>query len=83
MKLLATGNPCLNQIVKIGSWAYGIQCHFELTSAMMERWINEDPDLQLADRDELHNDFSVLKEQYQQTGHTLFRNFLGLAGFCV
>jgi len=83
MKLLATGNLCLNQIVKTGRWAYGIQCHFELTSAMMERWINEDPDLQLADRNELHNDFSALSEQYLKTGDTLFRNFLGLAGFCV
>ena len=83
MKLMATGNACLNQIVKIGSSAYGIQCHFELTSAMLERWINEDPDLKLADRNELQNDFQTMREQYLQTGNTLFRNFLGICGFCV
>ena len=83
MKLMATGNPCLNQIIKIGSSAYGIQCHFELTSAMLERWINEDPDLKLADRNELQNDFQAMSEQYLQTGNILFRNFLGICGFCI
>lgn len=83
MKLLATGNPCSNQIIRIGQWAYGIQCHLELTSEMLEIWINEDPDLKLAERKELHNDLSALREHYLQTGNTLFRNFLGLAGFCV
>jgi GMP synthase (glutamine-hydrolysing) len=83
MKLMATGNPCINQIIKIGSSAYGIQCHFELTSAMLERWINEDPDLKLADRNKLQNDFQAIREEYLQTGNTLFRNFLGICGFCV
>ncbi|MBC8006330.1 MAG: type 1 glutamine amidotransferase, partial [Verrucomicrobia bacterium] len=32
MTLLATGQFCTNQVVKVGSNAYGIQCHFELTS---------------------------------------------------
>jgi GMP synthase-like glutamine amidotransferase len=83
MQLLATGNPCRNQIVKIGSVAYGIQCHFELTEEMLERWIYEDPDLKLLDKNELHNDFSALGEVYLQTGYQLFRNFLRIAGFLI
>jgi GMP synthase-like glutamine amidotransferase len=83
MKLLATGNACLNQIVRIGHGAYGIQCHFELTEPMFERWINEDPDLQLLDRNELQNDFRALRELYFHTGYKLFRNFLSIAGFLI
>jgi GMP synthase-like glutamine amidotransferase len=45
MVLLATGKFCRNQIVRVGSNAYGIQCHFELTPEMFEIWINEDTDL--------------------------------------
>jgi GMP synthase (glutamine-hydrolysing) len=83
MKLLATGNPCQNQIVKIGALAYGIQCHFELTAVMFERWISEDPDLQLLDKKELQKDYMALQKLYLQTGYQLFRNFLSIAGFVI
>ena len=83
MKLLGTGKPCLNQIVRIGPAAYGIQCHFELTAEMFDRWINEDPDLLLLDKNELRKDFIALREQYLQTGYGLFRNFLVMAGFLI
>jgi GMP synthase (glutamine-hydrolysing) len=83
MKLLATGNPCHNQIVKIGPVAYGIQCHFELTTDMLNRWIDEDTDLRFADKNELQRDFSDLQEQYVKTGSKLFQNFLKLTGFLI
>jgi len=83
MHLLATGNPCMNQIIRIGSAAYGIQCHFELNEEMFGRWINEDPDLQLLDQNVLQRDFIALREVYLQTGYQLFRNFLRLAGFSI
>lgn len=81
MKLLAIGEHCRNQIVKIGTNSYGIQCHFELTSQMLQTWINEDQDLKKLDRDQLQSDFETIKDNYIQTGRQLFLNFLNIAGF--
>lgn len=81
MKLLAVGKFCRNQIVKIGSNSYGIQCHFELTPEMFEIWINEDPDLQKLDQNQLRSDFITIKDKYAKVGRQLFQNFLNIAGF--
>jgi len=81
MKLLATGKFCRNQIVKVGTNAYGIQCHFELTSEMLEDWLDADSDLKLVDKDNLWTDFESFKDEYLQTGNKLFCNFLTLSGF--
>jgi len=79
MKLLASGKYCRNQIVKAGTNAYGIQCHFEITREMFEKWIEEDPDLQRLDKKQLQSDFETLKEHYHLTGRQLFTNFLKIA----
>ena len=81
MTLLATGKFCQNQIIKIGSNAYGIQCHFELTPKMFETWINEDPDLLILDKEKLRADFESINGEYTQAGRQLFKNFLKIAGF--
>ena len=81
MVLLATGKFCQNQIVKIGSNAYGTQCHFELTPKMFETWINEDPDLLTLDKGKLRADFESTKSEYTQVGRQLLQNFLKVAGF--
>ncbi|MDO8549748.1 MAG: type 1 glutamine amidotransferase, partial [Ignavibacteria bacterium] len=80
MKLLATGKFCQNQIAKFGSNVYGIQSHLELTPDMFERWINEDPDLLTLDKEQLWNDFEVIKDEYTLVGRQLFQNFLKIAG---
>lgn len=80
MMLLGTGKFCHNQIVKINTNAYGIQCHFELTPDMFETWINEDPDLLTLDTGELRAHFQTIQEQYTRTGRQLFTNFLSIAG---
>lgn len=79
--LLATGKYCSNQVVKVGSNAYGIQCHFELTDEMFERWINEDPELLQLDKEHLRADFKEIETEYTKTGKQLFRNFLKIAGY--
>jgi GMP synthase-like glutamine amidotransferase len=81
MILLGIGKFCQNQIVKVGSNAYGIQCHFELTPEMFELWITEDSDLINRDKDMLESDFESSKEEYTKTGRQLFGNFLNIAGF--
>lgn len=83
MDLLAKGNQCPNQIVRTGKNAYGIQCHFELTEEMFEEWINQDPDLLTLDKGKLRSDFNSLRPVYIKRGHTLFMNFLRIAGFNI
>lgn len=78
MALLAEGKHCRNQIVKIAPQAYGIQCHLELTSTMLQDWILHEPDLQGLDGKKLLNDFLMLQKQYEATGKTLIENFLRL-----
>lgn len=79
--LLAIGKFCHNQIVKVGSNAYGIQCHFELTPEMFEIWINEDIDLLTLDKEGLRLHFETIKTKYTQVGRQLLLNFLKIAGF--
>ncbi len=81
MILLATGKFCNNQIAKIGTNAYGIQCHFELTPEMFETWTNTDLDLLQLDKNQLKTDFETIHEDYTKIGRQLFRNFLDIAGF--
>jgi len=80
MVLLAGGKFCKNQIVKVGSNAYGIQCHFELTPEMFELWINEDSDLQKLNKEQLRSDYKNMIEDYTKVGERLFLNFLKLSG---
>lgn len=80
MTLLGVGKFCRNQIVRVGSNAYGIQCHFELTPEMFETWINEDPDLLAIDKDDLRANFEAIKGEYTRVGRQLFQNFLKIAG---
>ena len=80
MTVLATGNLCRNQIVKIGETAYGIQSHFELTDDLLETWIIEDEDLRKLDARQLRSDFAAIRKNYQNTSRQLFSNFLAIAG---
>ena len=79
--LLGVGRFCQNQVVRVGSNAYGIQCHFELTAEMFRVWLNEDPDLVTLDKEELQWHFNSISKKYTEVGRQLFQNFLTLAGF--
>ncbi len=81
MVLLGEGKFCRNQIVKVGSYAYGLQCHFELTPEMFEIWINEDSDLLRLRKEDLRANFEEIRQEYTQVGRQLFQNFLKIAGY--
>jgi GMP synthase-like glutamine amidotransferase len=81
MALLGTGKFCRNQVVRVGSNAYGIQCHFELTPEMFEIWINEDSDLLELGKEQLRAGFAAIQEEYTSVGRKLLANFLRIAGF--
>lgn len=81
MQLLATGKNCANQVLKVGDNAYGLQCHFELTSEMFELWVRQDEDLKKMDQDALRTAFATYKKQYTETGIKLFSNFLDIVAY--
>jgi GMP synthase-like glutamine amidotransferase len=80
MTLLGVGKFCRNQIVRVGTNAYGIQCHFELTKDMLGAWCEEDPDLRRIKRDVLISQFNVIKDEYIKNARMLFKNFLKISG---
>jgi GMP synthase-like glutamine amidotransferase len=73
------GGPVRNQVVRFGEKAYGLQCHFELTEDLLERWLDEDPELESIDRTFTRNDYQRLRDSYDCTGRTIFSNFLNVA----
>lgn len=81
MILLASGDTCKNQIIRIGDNAYGIQCHFELKEDLLDLWIKHDNDLQQLDKNQIKSDFKSLNDDYLKTGRQLIKNFLSIAGF--
>ena len=80
MKLLGTAPVAPNQIVRVGTNAYGIQSHFELTDDMLRVWAAEDPDLAPIGYQTLQKQFNDVKHDYTNTGETLLHNFLRVAG---
>lgn len=46
--LLATGKQCQNQAFKVGSNAYGLQFHVEVTPDMVLRWMEDEKDKKAA-----------------------------------
>ena len=80
MALLATGRGCPAQVVRIGRNAWGLQCHFELTRPMLERWTHLDHDLASMDRAALLAEFDSIHDEYTRTGRTILSNFLEACG---
>ncbi|TLU81733.1 MAG: type 1 glutamine amidotransferase [Chlorobium sp.] len=81
MELLASGHLCHNQAVKVGTNAYGLQCHFEMTSSMFLKWMTIDGDLKRMNHKTLIDQFEACREEYTATGTKLMNNFLGIASF--
>ncbi|NTU58981.1 MAG: type 1 glutamine amidotransferase [Chlorobiaceae bacterium] len=80
MILLAKSRGCENQIVRLGSNAWGLQCHFEMTDVMFKSWMEIDPDLMALDREELLTEFDAIRDEYEATGRTILLNFLAVTG---
>ena len=80
MTLLAKGGGCENQVLRVGTNAWGLQCHFEMTRAMFEKWIGIDPDLKSMDRTELLHEFDNIRDEYSATGRKILLNFLTVSG---
>lgn len=78
MTLLAEGRYCREQVVRVGTRAWGIQCHFEMTPELLDVWLREDEDLKRLDPSAVRADFGSLQVDYTRTGIRLFSNFLNV-----
>jgi len=76
LELLATGNYCENQVVKIGEFNYGFQFHFELTHELLNNFLEFLPFLVDHDKEIILNDFEEIKENYTEMGKKIFTNYL-------
>ena len=79
MALLASGKGCINQAVRVGKNAYGLQCHFEMTDTMFSEWLTIDSDLKCMDHTALMDQFKSIRKEYRETGLRVMTNFLTLA----
>ncbi|MBN1195124.1 MAG: type 1 glutamine amidotransferase [Methanomicrobiaceae archaeon] len=77
--VLATGDLCRVQLIKTGTYAYGIQGHLEATHDMIIRWADEDPDLATLDRDRLIADFAQYEGEYAKNARIILKNFIAIA----
>lgn len=76
MTLLGEGKHCRNQVVRAGKAAYGFQCHFEVTEALLEVWSREDPDLSGISREALTGELGRQGQRQRETAALIFQNFL-------
>ncbi|MEI7824165.1 MAG: type 1 glutamine amidotransferase [Chlorobiaceae bacterium] len=80
MELLATGQNCPIQAVRVGKNGYGLQCHFEMTNEMFSEWCDIDADLKGMNQVKLIEQFESIREEYRTTGLKLLYNFLRISG---
>lgn len=78
IKLLGTGDSCLNQIIKIGNNIYGFQFHFELTEELLRIWFEKAPELKEKNKKQILSDFNNIKDSYLKRGKQLFENYIKL-----
>ncbi|MDT9547555.1 MAG: type 1 glutamine amidotransferase [Chlorobium phaeovibrioides] len=79
-ELIGRGTVCPHQAVKVGTNAYGLQYHCEMTPAMFSQWMEIDPSLKAMERKLLFRQFDAVAEEYRATGLRLLGNFLDIAG---
>jgi GMP synthase (glutamine-hydrolysing) len=71
--LLTQGKGCRNQAFKIGTNAYGLQFHIEVTEEMIESWMEDETGR--IDAKRIRSDTKKLKESFELQAHDLFVNF--------
>ncbi len=79
IRWLAGGKHCLNQVIKVGDNAYGLQGHFEMTPQMLDVLLEIDTDLKQRRPKRIRDDFSKMYAQYSRFGYQIFSNFMRLA----
>lgn len=80
LQLLATGEFCPNQMVKIGDNAYGVQFHPEITEGIIQEIYTTHGHLFPLGGEQLMHDFYDIEEQYTEANQKIITNFLTIVG---
>lgn len=80
MTLLAEGDDCKNQIVRVADKAYGFQGHLELTQPLLKVWLADDEDLKQKNSKVLLKEWARAEKKLQDHCEQVFLNFLKIAG---
>ncbi len=78
MTVLGIGSHCVNQAIRVGPVAYGLQFHIELTPGMFMSWA-QDPEFAHTNPEELLTQAASPEAQYNHVARTIFTNFLSIA----
>ena len=70
--LLATSALVRNQAFRMGSSAYGLQFHIEVSLDMVEQWMKDEKSV---NTDEILRQGAIVKETLEQQGATILNNF--------
>ncbi len=70
---LATGKPCKNQAFRIGSNAYGLQFHIEVTPDMVQRWMEDEKDKNAVQK--ILNDTAKIEKVFLEQAGQILDNF--------
>lgn len=80
-KLLATGSQCPHQAFKVGSQAYGLQFHIEITDQSIREWsesyLSQSPESVNLEKTMLR-DYEERKETFNRTAFQVYDNFFRL-----
>src|SRR5690606_13996197 len=80
IELLGKGNFIESQVFKVGTNAYGFQCHFELTKGIIEECLECDENLKQRDATKLREQWNHFEPDYLRKGKIITENFLKVAG---
>ncbi len=77
-KHLAFSNDCRHQALKVGSCAYGLQFHIEVTDKIINDWIVadfKDPEEFAQKQKEMLDKYPAIKENFNRQAYAIYRNF--------
>ncbi|MFA5059382.1 MAG: type 1 glutamine amidotransferase [Candidatus Omnitrophota bacterium] len=76
-KLLATATGCHHQALKVGTNAYGLQFHVEVTGRIIDSWIKAHfkGDTRKQKSEEMISTYLKLKSAFNRNAETVYQNF--------
>jgi GMP synthase-like glutamine amidotransferase len=78
--LLSSSSGCPHQAMRVGSNAYGLQFHIEITDKSIHEWSDEyfqhDPELLRRQKQAMLKRYEIIKTKFHKTAENLFANFV-------
>ena len=85
-KLLAISKECPHQAFRVGSCAYGLQFHVEITDKSIQTWsdayFKKDDIVSIEKTQEMLRDYQNKKRYFNNLSERIYTNFLGIMKEC-